>query len=398
MIEIAIASLVGAIIADARRSALPSGEVLPGGMRLEPELWHRAVEGADRLSLPERESLAEAWLDHLPPGFCAQPSQIRRASWAPTLAERHFWIPPASDPDAGLWHVTTRLPLVMASGRLLPASRVGRAGLGGGALNEAPDLVSVSVSRSRTELAQALLIMSIEIARGEMTPRRLVQVLHGLVEGASAMPTPGSMDCAVIETMLRTSPEMGVDAHDAIKEMFVDLHPEVAPSLLLDGWWDRSVTPYLHLDDDEGFSLEWLDNLRGFSRDELREYILEFCVDNIEGNYMVPAAEIVSGDLAEAERFYERIFAGQDDRAARDAMYEAVQVFDRHLLSAFDFHHGQVGLTLPLFRLERLDPADVRVVRLAARCVCPVDVIPAEMELRFRAEDLILCPVVYGGF
>lgn len=83
-----------------------------------------------------------------PAGYSASPLRLVRGTILEEVVDPHGT--GRADEDAGLYHVTTNLPAILAEGRLRSrrelrlANRQG-AGLGGGVRDQAPDLVSVGL-------------------------------------------------------------------------------------------------------------------------------------------------------------------------------------------------------------------------------------------------------------
>lgn len=65
-----------------------------------------------------------------------------------------------------LYHVTTNLRGVAASGRLVPRSELGVSGLGGGAIDESPNMVSTTHNRDRAFAIYEEIRYVCEVARG----------------------------------------------------------------------------------------------------------------------------------------------------------------------------------------------------------------------------------------
>jgi len=88
---------------------------------------------------------------------------------------------------AGLFHVTTNLPAVLAEGRLrsrreLQAANVASAGLGGGVANEAADKVSVGVTRDGAlRVLKAVQLMA-DAVHGKIDSERALVAMNEVLE------------------------------------------------------------------------------------------------------------------------------------------------------------------------------------------------------------------------
>lgn len=73
------------------------------------------------------------------------------------------------DTDFDIYHVTTNLPAVRASGGLKSRSELGTQGLGGGGRNEAPDMVSTTYDYDKALKIYEDIKMVAEMAAGQVT-------------------------------------------------------------------------------------------------------------------------------------------------------------------------------------------------------------------------------------
>jgi len=111
-----------------------------------------------------------------------------------------------ADAGAGLFHVTTNLSAVLAEGRLqsrrdLQQAGVLSAGLGGGAMNEAPDKVSVAVTRDGgLRVLKAVQLMAdavhgkIDSARALVAMNEVLEPSLGIINYAAEWMEEGELD------------------------------------------------------------------------------------------------------------------------------------------------------------------------------------------------------------
>lgn len=258
----------------------------------------------------------------------------------------------AASPDAGLYHVTTNLPAILASGCVLSRAELrhqpGEAhgiGLGGGFASgfyqpsEAPDRVSVGVRLDASLRTLRATRLMARIARGEVQP-------------ADALAAWKVIDAEALDLIARVPTEADV----------------AQPGFSLE-WW-------------AGFHKRILADLRKRERAILR--------------MVLPTGASPAVDRARRE-------AGRDlyDAVARweGVIFREANRIYRHLWS-----RGQAvepcGLgilfTAPGRDFARVDPEKVGLVQLAARIETGANGVSANMgecELRFRSADLVLAGV-----
>jgi len=91
----------------------------------------------------------------------------------------------ATAPDAGIYHVTSNLPAVLATGRVLSRLQlrmlgVEAGGLGGGAEDEDADTISTGVTFSGAlRIAQGMRVMSSAL-RGRLSPREALKAMEAV--------------------------------------------------------------------------------------------------------------------------------------------------------------------------------------------------------------------------
>lgn len=233
--------------------------------------------------------------------------------------------------DDGIWHVTTAVSAVLEQG-VLPRSRTGAIGLGGGICNDAPHLVS-TVPRH------------LDAVRLYRAMRFMVPVATGEISTADAVR-------AVVE--------------------FNDSSISVVES-----WQSQNVGYYDEDDDSEealpydslGETMAHRMGLRGSLWDiDLRD---SWVRERLDSRFQT------------GKQRYELIQGLEQD------INEVLMDYPEELPPGADV----VGFTAPWSRFVKIEPREIGIVRLAARRGAATDIQASENELRFRPEDLFIIGV-----
>lgn len=231
-----------------------------------------------------------------------------------------------SDSD-GIWHVTTALRTVLDEG-LLPRSRTGRVGLGGGPMHQAPDQVSAVTQHDAALRVYRAMRLAIEAARGRVSVRDMVRAFLDLNDGALS------------------------EIHD----------------------WEGYLSEAGELADGQGigFQLGERLGLRGVDVEEESTWADD---------------PVLAGGLDEAfptgKDRYELFVKLEED--VLDALESAQDRMDEKSPCL-----APVGFTAPWSRFVQIDPSDVAILQLAVDRRAVVDHVPSECELRFSHEDLVV--------
>lgn len=226
----------------------------------------------------------------------------------------------------GLWHVTTALRSVLRDG-VRSRLQTGTIGLGGGAANQAPDLVSVTTQRQ----AALRIYMAMQLA---------LAAANGRVHVAD-----------LVSEFLRQN-------RMALQE--VSNHEE----FLAEGGDLRKA---------EGLGFDLAERLGLYPWTNLLE--LDLLNDDIrrELDDRFPYGR----DRYELLRSLEALVA--------DALHEAEAKQEEPSPGNYP-----VGFTAPYDRFVQIEPSEVAIVQLAANRRAVVEMLPAELELRFHPDDLVV--------
>ena len=276
----------------------------------------------------------------VPAGYSASPLPLVRGTVLEEVVDPNET--GEADEGAGLYHVTTNLPAVMADGRLRSRKELRRAnrqgaGLGGGFSDDAAHLVSVGL---RLDGALRLL-------RGM---RLMALAVHGQI-----------------------APSDALDEFKAINQDVID----VLESAM--GRMEQDMDDEGPVDDEDPMD-DW-----GYGRRErvaIKEYIDE--AEEIEARVL---------DSANGEH------PGLD-------LYDALQGYERHLGSTVSdwiesgwidedeaICNSAIGFTERSTKFVRVNPDAIGLLQLAARVGAPADLVPEECELRLQPEDLAIVGV-----
>jgi hypothetical protein len=393
-----IAAIVAAVTQDAAAVALASqGRQRPEGPRRSPA-WPSLAGRIRELPSSDRRALGSAWLEHLPKGWVAHPSQLEEAGWPGEPDPYYAWLPEPEDEGSGFWHVTTRLGQVHESGGLRPSKEVGRAGLGGGSYNVAPNRVSVTVTEGRARMLQRVLQLAVLAARDEIAASELawelMEAYRPLRWWGDGTADLEGVRLSYLHNLLHDQ-RIPADILDDLSRQISDqAGQERAGELLKD-------TSPLYEDEVEGWHdlgetyEEIGETIEGYLDDPAwPRHALDTFIGNVEGNSWVPMRDIVEGRIHEADEALR--LAERDGWSRGHLLYEMVRVIDRDLGDLASLAKMGLGITTPWSVMRELQPEGVRIVRVAARSDARVDPVPQEHELRFYPEDLALSPVVYG--
>jgi len=398
-----LAWLVAALIEDAK-----SVRDAPIGPRISREKWLKLTSDAASLPLPTRKALGERWLEELPENWTAWPDGLMEAESEEgeedEILDYLYWFPREGDPDAGFWHVTTRLGQVWESGALKAPQEVGSSGLGGGFMSVARDMVSVTVSHERARTLQRVLRLAVLAARGEIEASDLGR---GLMEALTPLrwwrdPDYGmggaDPEAVRLALFLEVFEELPADWYYDIANDLHDLLPDHEASKLLNDV--RAIS-----EEEEGSSsyasyAALLSDAEDADKDPLGA-ASSLLIANVEGNSWIPMSKILEGDYgaldSELAAWLSRYSSDDRERIRRQMLFEMVTMLDMEIGRFASPAASSIGLTVALEVMARVDPNDIRILRVAARKDATFEAVVQELELRFYPQDIALSPVVYGG-
>lgn len=234
----------------------------------------------------------------------------------------------AEDPsdNDGLWHVTTALRSVLEQG-LRSRLQTGTIGLGGGPSHEAPDLVSVTTQRQAALRIYRAMLTALAAANGRVP---VTEIVHEVL----------SQNGAALQE-IHDHEEFLADGGDLGEEEGID--------------YDIAV----RLGFPRGTSIGSVD-LRD---DDVRRLL--------DGRF------VYGRDRYELLRSLENLIA--------EALHEAQEMQEDPSPGSYP-----VGFTAPYERFVQIEPSEVAIVQVAADRRAVVEMLPAELELRFHPEDLVV--------
>lgn len=248
------------------------------------------------------------------------------------------------DPDQGLFHVTTRVDAVRASGGLKARRELGGiVALGGGPKNEAPDLVSFVYDRSRALWLYGAIHATARAARDQIDAVELVKLMFEW----TGFPDDSDWS-SFIDNWIEMHAEVWGEeqAETEMWGMLVDVGASIG-------------VPEFALSSDSLVSFRQSDWLR-----------------------LVDAhADAVRANLGSARAKYRAV---QDFEQILSARFTSVDSVDSDLISC----ESVVGFTAPFDRFSKIDPDQVSVLQCEARIGANVDFEPSECELRFAPKDV----------
>lgn len=227
----------------------------------------------------------------------------------------------------GLWHVTTALRSVLEQG-VRSRAQTGAVGLGGGPSHQAPGLVSVTTQRYAALRIYRAMRLALAAAEGRAP---VSEIAHEVLrQNDSAI-----QDVLAHEEFLREDGDLG---------------------------------------EEEGLG-----------------YVLAERLGLPPGTDLLDRADVDLRDDGLRRELNERFPYGRD-------RYELLMKLEEDIVDALSVAeegmedptpgNAPVGFTAPYDRFVQICPREVAIVQLAARRGARAEVIPAELELRFRPEDL----------
>jgi hypothetical protein len=239
---------------------------------------------------------------------------------------------------AGFYHVTTRGMSVAEKG-LLSRRQVGRAVLGGGALDEAPDMVSFHLHRDSAEWMRDVFVFMSRVCRGQVSAAECVEAVFDWTRFPDGFLEPWEGDEG--EEWDDFGEGEGVSPDDVVDLVQNVIGLEVA------------VDPY----DREGFRQALADQ-----------------AENLDALYPTPQSKfdlIVNLEGRLLSTFWESF----EDETCRPF----------------------IGFTAGFKAFCSLDPDDIAIVRAAVRKGAKEWLVPDECEIRVRPEDVVVVGVVTAG-